>query len=296
MSHAAIALTRLGGVASFAELRAEVGRRRVRSALASGLIVRTAPHTYALPGADRDRVAAVELGGAVGLVTAALAYGWKVKQIPDRPTVYVRPNRNVSPIMRKGVDLRWADLSSSEIDRRITDPARTVIDCARFLAFDEALSVADSALRAGDVEHGELIFAAERSPRTGRTRARRVAEAASPLAANPMESVLRAICLEIKGLDPQPQIWVGDVGRADLVDPRRHLVIEAESMEHHGSLQGYRKDVRRYTAFVRLGYVVLRFCWEDIMFRPDYVRDTVQQVMGDSSQRPWQRDVGRLAA
>lgn len=296
MSRAAIALSRLGGVATHAELLSEVGRRRIRSAVASGLIVRTAHQTYALPGVDRDRRSAVELSGALGLLSAARAYGWKVKQIPDRPTVYVRPNRNISPAMRAGVDLRWASLSQSEMARRITDPVRTVVDCARFLPSDEALAVADSALRSGEVERAELVLAAERAPRTGRARARRIAETASPLAANPMESVLRALCLGIHGLDPQPQIWVGEAGRADIVDVRRRLVIEAESMEHHGTLDGYRKDVRRYTEFVRLGFLVLRFCWEDIMFRPDHVRETICHVMNDWPERPRRRDVGGAAA
>jgi hypothetical protein len=30
--------------------------------------------------------------------------------------------------------------------------------------------------------------------------------------------------------------------------------------------------VRRYTGFVRLGYAVIRFTWEDVMLRPGYVR------------------------
>jgi hypothetical protein len=50
----------------------------------------------------------------------------------------------------------------------VTDPVRTVIDCARDLPFDEALAVADSALRSGKVGPDALRQAAARSPRTGR--------------------------------------------------------------------------------------------------------------------------------
>lgn len=296
VSEAVVALSRLGGVASHRELCDEIGRRRIRTAVSAGLIVRTAAGTYAIPGVDAARRAAVELSGALGLASAALAHGWKVKRVPERPTIYVRPNRNINAAARRGIDLRWAALTPGESERRVTDPARTVIDCARFLPFDEALAIADSARRSGEVGERELIDAAERSPRTGRRSAIRVATHATHVADNPMESVLRAICLEIRGLDVCPQVRVGDIGRADLVDQRRGLVIEAESMEFHGTLEGYRRDVRRYTAFVRCGYLVLRFCWEDIMLRPDYVRETIVDVLDGWHSRPPQRDARGLAA
>ncbi|HWU32258.1 MAG TPA: DUF559 domain-containing protein, partial [Marmoricola sp.] len=138
--------------------------------------------------------------------------------------------------------------------------------------------------------------AAEVAPRTGRARAIRVATAATHEAANPMESVLRAICLGIPGLKVTPQCWVGTIGRSDLVDARRRLVIEAESMEHHGSRTGYRRDVRRYTRMVRERHLVLRFCWEDIMLTPKDVEDTICDVMTwwpPPSARAVQPDFGR---
>lgn len=231
-----VALTRLGGVASHAELVSAAGRSALRSAVDAGLIVRTATGTYGVPDADRARLAALKLNGALTLTSAALAYGWKVKELPPQPSVWVPRTRRVSADRREGIDIRWGALTPRELARRRTDPARTVVDCARFLPFDAALAVADSALRSGDVGPIGLLEAAELSPRTGRARAIRVATCATPEAANPMESVLRALCLEIDGLDVLPQQWVGDVGRADLVDPDRRLVIEAESMEFHGSL------------------------------------------------------------
>ena len=276
---AVIALTRLGGVASHAELVNAAGRSALRAALDAGLIVRAATGTYGVPDADRARLAALKLNGALGLTSAALAYGWKVKDLPAAPTVWVPRNRRVSPHRRHGIDVRWGSLTTGELSRRRTDPARTVVDCARFLPFDEALAVADSALRSGEVGPIGLLEAAEMAPRTGRSQAIRVAGAATHEADNPMESVLRAICLDIKGLQVLPQQWVGDVGRADLVDRARRLVIEAESMEFHGSLAGYRRDVRRYTGFVGERHLVLRFCWEDIMLRPAAVTAAIEEVL-----------------
>ncbi len=101
---------------------------------------------------------------------------------------------------------------------------------------------------------------------------------ASELAANPFESVLRDIALDVPGLDVRPQGWVGRAGRADLVDERLLIAIEADSFEHHGAPDLFRRDVRRYTEFARLGWVVIRFVWEDVMHRPDRVRRHLWEV------------------
>lgn len=236
-----------------------------------------------MPEVAASRLAAVRLHGALSLTSAAIEHGWKVKDVPTRPIVCVPGNRNVAPASRRAVVVRRDSLSADERVAHVTSPLRTVIDCARFLDFDEALAVADSALRGGDVGPLELIGAAERAPRTGRAKAVRVAEAATHLADNPMESVLRAICLGIRGLDVDPQVWVTPSERVDLADVSRGLIIEAESYEFHGAHDRYLRDVRRYTEFVRAGWVVLRFSWEDIMLRPDSVRSVIVDVL----RAPW---------
>ena len=106
-----------------------------------------------------------------------------------------------------------------------------------------------------------------------------MARAVDGRAANPFESVLRAIAEEIPGLEVEPQQWVGGVGRVDLLSRRNNLIIEADSWEFHGG-RALSRDVRRYTCFVRLGYAVLRFTWEEVMFRQDYVRDVLTTMVG----------------
>ena len=272
-------LTRLGGVASRAELEAALGRTELELAVAAGDVRRVGQGVYALPQADRDQVAVKRLTGALGLTSAAMAHGWKVRVPPDRPMIWVPRTRKVSASRREGVDLRWGALTAAELAAGVTTPARTVIDCARFLEFDDALAVADSALRSKHVTPEELRAAAEASPRTGRAKVLAVVAAADGRAANPMESGLRGICRRIPNLDVEPQVKVGDIGRADLVDRGRRLVIEAESMEHHGTRTKYRKDVRRYTAMVGARHLVLRYCWEDIMFAADDVRASIESVL-----------------
>jgi hypothetical protein len=40
--------------------------------------------------------------------------------------------------------------------------------------------------------------------------------------------------------------------------------------------------VRRYTLLVADGWQVLRFTWEDVMFRPDWVRQVLRRVVADA--------------
>ena len=84
--------------------------------------------------------------------------------------------------------------------------------------------------------------------------------------------MLRAIALEVPGLCVVAQQRVGHIGCVDLLDHRLGLVIEAESYQWHSSRTALARDVRRYTWCARLGYTVVRFTWEEVMFQPDYVR------------------------
>ena len=106
---------------------------------------------------------------------------------------------------REGVRLHWADLTAAEVSARLTSPLRTVLDCTRVLPFDEALAVADFALRSGRVSKTALGAAAAATRGTGSSAVRRVARHADHRAVNPLESVLRALALEA-GLDLTPQL------------------------------------------------------------------------------------------
>lgn len=276
------ALNRLGGVASLGELLGPTTRARLRTAVAHGRVVHLKHDRYGLVDLSSDQRTAVAAGGVVSHLSAALAWGWKVKHPPLQTHVTVphgarRPTQDVA--------LHWSRLDDSEVRRGVTSQVRTVVDCARGLPFDEALAVADSALRGGEVDRHQLMLAAEASPRTGRSRAIAVVEAANPLAANPFESVVRAIALGVPGLTVKPQGEVAGVGIVDLLDERLGIVVEAESFEFHSSNAALRRDVNRYTRCVRLGLTPVRFLWEQAMFQPEYVRQVLLDVTTMSEVR-----------
>jgi very-short-patch-repair endonuclease len=254
-----------------------ITRAQARDALAAGAVVVLPRRQVALPSLEADRTAAAAVGGTISHLSAALDHGWKVKAPPAKPTITV-PRRRRLPDDLPEMELHWADLPDAAVAEGVTTPAQTVIDCSRAYDFDVALCVADSALRSEVVTRDELVVAAKDSPRTGRAHAFRVARQASGLAANPFESVLRAIALDVPGLQVRPQGWIGNAGRADLVDDRLMIAIEADSWEHHGTRETFKHDVRRYAEFARRGWVVVRFLWEDVMRQPHRVHRHLAQV------------------
>lgn len=166
--------------------------------------------------ADRGQPARVAraLRGVLGLESAAIWHHWAVKEEPLLPVVLVARGRIITDADRRIADVRRTDLPPSDVLGIATSPLRTALDCARSLLDDAALAVADAALRAGDLDRDELLIAARESPRTGRSRAVRVAEAADPRAATAFESVVRAISHDVPGLDLVPQVPVLPRGHA----------------------------------------------------------------------------------
>lgn len=265
-------LHRLGGVAQRRTLVRLTSRRRVERALAAGDVRRATAGTYALPTAHEALLRATEVHGVVSHRSAAAWWGWELKTQPTIPDVTVRKGTRVTG-SRRG--LHVTDLPRDDVRDAVTSPERTLVDCLRTLPYDEALAVADSALRHLALTPSGLraLAASVRGP--GAPAVRQVARDARGEAANPFESVLRALATEA-GLDVRPQVAIRHAGesvRPDLVDVDRKLVLEADSFAWHGSRGALRRDARRYNWLVSHGWTVLRFAYEDVMQDPAYVRD-----------------------
>jgi len=267
----------LGGIATRKALLQHADRVDVDRALAAGEIVAAARGRYALPVTDEAVRLAHAMSGVLSLTSAALHHGWEVKTSPDKPHILVPTKRKVSPDLRSAVHLHRGDLLAEEISGIATSREVTLQQCMRSLPFDEALSVADSALR-----HGEppatlrRIAVTARGP--GARQVRRVADAADGDAANPFESTLRAVSRDVPGLHVQAQRLVVTrrfTARPDLVDVDLGVILEADSFEWHGDRAALRRDAKRYNLLVIDGWIVLRFAWEDVMFEQDYVRDVL---------------------
>lgn len=280
----------LGGVCSWRELRRAVPWRSIAPAVAQGAVVRAGRGVYALPCADEGRVAAARITGTVSHRTAAMLHGWKVKRAPELPDVTLPRHRKLRQGVKDVATVHWRDLDTAEATGGVTTPVRTVIDCCLDLPFDEALAIFDSALRNGlsrlRVREAALLL----GPRQ-RRRVLHVARLASPRAANPFESVLRAIALQVPGLTVEPQLAIrydGFFAQVDLGDESLRIVLEADSFEFHTQRRDFDRDCRRYDELVARDWLVLRFTWEQVMFDPDWVARIITDVVRLSRGRPGQ--------
>lgn len=271
-------LAQRGGVARSADLLASTTRRRLAAAVASGDVVRLTRGRYALPDADRALTRAAQLGGVASHLSAALIHGWEVLEAPTRPWVTVPPKAKIRD--RRGVHLAYAEVDG----RDVTGCLRTVVDCARRLPFAEALAVADSAVRQGDVDPIALAGEAAAVRGKGAARARLVARHADGRAANPFESALRAIALGA-GLDVEAEAQGaieagGRILHPDLVDREHRLVIEAESWTWHGGRAAFERDCWRYTVVTLADWRVLRFTPGQVRHEPAWIVDCLRAAVG----------------
>lgn len=286
---------RLGGVCSWRELRRAVPWRTIGPAVAHGTVVRAARGVYALPSADAGRVAAARITGTVSHRTAAMLHGWKVKQPPPLPDVTLPRHRKLRAGTKQIATIHWRDLDSADVMGGLTTPVRTVLDCCLDLPFDEALAIFDSALRAG-VRRRDVQEAALRLGPRQRKKVLRLARLATPRAANPFESVLRAIALQVAGLSVVPQFAIrydDFFAQVDLADEEIRIVLEADSYEFHAQRRDFDRDCRRYDELVARDWLVLRFTWEQVMFDPVWVARVITDVVAVRTRRRVPRP-GRL--
>lgn len=282
-----------GGFATRAALVSATSRLDVDRALAAGEVVADGRGRYVTRETDDAVRKAHALSGVLCLTSAALYLGWEVKTAPDEPHVAVARNRRVRPAQRRGVNVHWLDLAVEDVtDGIATDVETTLLHCLTRLPRDEALTIADSALRHG-VPPGTLRRVARSAQGPGARQARWVVEHADGDAANPFESCLRDITYDVVGLHVQAQRTISGTRatvRPDLVDRDLGIVLEADSWEWHGERAALARDARRYNLLVVDGWLVLRFAWEDVMGDRDHVlsvlRAAVALVTGHAYRRP----------
>jgi very-short-patch-repair endonuclease len=275
------ALTAFGGCARRSQLRSAVSRRRLDAAVRRGEVVKVG-RTYSLPPSDGAARAAREVHGISSHLSAARRHGFALPPGDPGEDVLVPPRakrRNVPETVR----LHFGGSTEAERRAGCTDPVHTVVLCLRDLSTRDALSVGDSALRSGAVTWEDLSAAVHSVRGPGSRLARSRLALLDARAENAFESSCRAILLDagITGFRPQVTIthrgrWVG---RVDLADRARKVLIECEGFETHGPRRAFARDLTRHTLLVAAGWRPLRLLWEQVMFEPEWVLGVVHDTI-----------------
>lgn len=268
------ALQQCGGVASHRRLRGlGVTGYQIWAGVVQGRVEKVQRGVYAVVEADPTMLALVRSGGIVSCAAAARQHGLPLLA-PWPPHITVARNRAYTQFPGGRVHRR--DLAAHEHDGLCTSLLRTVLDCGRELPLREAVVVIDGALGRG-LDAPAVAAAARAASGPGAGALRHAVGLADDRAESPLESLLRLLAAPLGELGLQ--VWFAGVGRVDMVLDG-WLVLEADGFEHHSRRQEYRADRRRANALAEQGCALLRFSYEDLVFRPDYVRATIQAALG----------------
>lgn len=212
--------------------------------------------------------------------------------------VHVTRDRRGGGVRRSFVFVHGSPLS--EEDRVIVDGlavtslARTAVDLARTLPYDQAVAVADAAGAAG-ADPARLVDALDQARRWyGAPQARRVLAFADPRSESVGESFSR-IRLREAGLPvPDLQLEVFDetgrlLGRSDFAWPEHRTLGEFDGRVKYGRLrrpgesveEAVHREKVREDAFRDHGWQVARWIWDDLA-RPQIIAERIRRAFARS--------------
>ena len=265
---------------------------QVRRGLRSGELLLVRPgvligrRRLELGGTNRVHPLAIEIALA-GLRGGSQAYAClgsaaavhKISRLgrsPERVRLY---RERGGPWRDRDVAVLVCGLPRSHLERvdgiPCTTRSRTAVDLARWVTFRSAVVVMDSALRLGSSpsELSAVITHCTRWP--GIRKARRAAAFADGQAQTPIESISRVAFAEL-GL-PRPALQVplpsvhDLVGIVDFYWEEYGVIGEADGLLKYDDPAALRAEKLRQEALEALGYIVVRWTWEDIWRRPEWV-------------------------
>lgn len=250
------------GVATYSQLRATGLRRsQIDQLVSAGRLNRVRRGWYALPAADPEVVRAVRAGGSLSCVSALRRYGvW----VPASDRLHVRMSEHHRSSIATA-DFRVCG-AGRDTPTEAVDPLQIALLTAIPCLDDEGIVVVlDSLrnLRLFSLHELEVLLAAH-SGRVRRLLAMTVANSESGT-----ETMVR-FRLRRKRIKVRCQVLVPGVGRVDLLVGDR-LVLEVDSREHHTGQSGYTRDRERDRKLVRLGYVVVRLTYAQVVYGWDEV-------------------------
>ncbi|MHA7246374.1 type IV toxin-antitoxin system AbiEi family antitoxin domain-containing protein [Arthrobacter tecti] len=252
-----------GGVCRRRDLvAAGISARKLQRALEQRRVAKARRGIYALPDADRGRIAAAAMGGELACISAAERLNLWVLRKPTLLHVCFDQARQVGP-----------DVRVHRAARPVT-PLLICLQVMRCLPELDALCIVESAVVRRLVSLEQL-----RSSTGGKRDAplRRIISLVDPHSQSILETVARYPLREA-GLAVQSQVYVKGVGRLDLfVDGI--LGIEADGREYHSGPVEFEEDRRRWNLLTVGGVPVLRVTRGQVVDRPEAYLKMVRQTL-----------------
>lgn len=173
----------------------------------------------------------------------------------------------------------------------VTSVARTILDCARLMPRDQAVVMADYALRRGLTKEADLRAGLERVAGPGVSRARTVLTLADKRSESVGESRTRLICGDA-GIAVTPQVWLREAdgtkfARVDLMVDGLPVVIEFDGVGKYvqdddevpvdPAVKHWEEKLRR-ERIEDHGYLVVNIYW-DMLDNPELVVAKIRRAI-----------------
>lgn len=205
---------------------------------------------------------------AASHLTAAALHGFA----GEHGAVHVTVPPTIGLRRRPGVVLHRNGLSSERVvrigDLFVTDPLRTVVDCARILPNDDAVAVGDAALWARQFSTAELTAELGALPRVrGVGRVETALRQCRYGAQSRQETVLRMACVQAGLPEPALQVPVATFHGLCFVDlgwPEHRVCAEYDGREPHSGAAQFARDRQRWRGLEAAGWRVLPFTAQDL--------------------------------
>jgi Protein of unknown function (DUF559) len=272
-----------------------VSRQRRRTLVAHRVLVPVAPTVYrhaAWPQSWEQAALAATLAAGEGAVVShgAAAVLWRFDGV-QRGAITVtvpagRRPRSVPAAVHRSVDLVSADIQPRCLIPRTT-PARTLIDLAPSVSENQLDQALDGAERDGLVWRPHLRWRLDELRRHGRRGPGQLLALLDRTEGRPLgDSWLEQQAIRLIGQAglPAPLCQVhlrtgGAIARVDLIWPDARLIVEVDGHGTHATRRQRQAAAERAARLGLAGWRIVRFTYEDIVERPEYVLDTIRRYL-----------------
>ena len=258
------------GVAHSSQIYAAgFSKKAVSASVRSGRMLRVRRSWLVLRGCDPARLAAARVGGRLTCISAARALElWA----PAHDETHVAVSPNSARFDATGIRVHWSDGPAPHADRAATDPLVNVLfHVARCQPLRDALAVWESALNKEMIRPDELAQVSWHSDA-----ANTLAVLASDLSDSGLETHFLDLMRRI-GIRVRQQVWI-DGRPVDAVIGDR-LIVQLDGFAFHSSAASRRRDIAADVRLRLLGYTVLRFDYQQVLFRPETVQEAIRMAV-----------------
>ena len=255
-----------------------------------GLLINTA-HAGVYRAAGAPDTPGAQAWAAVLGTRAVLSYlsaaAWWGLPVEQDGRIHVTRRARQRLLTHKLVRIHRTLLAPEAVTTRfgllVTTRTETLLDCLGWLSVPAARNLLDRAFQQLWLAPGDIERRLDEQPgRWGNKQLARLLRESRPGAEAESERRLQRL-LEQAGITGwkgnYPIVVAGRRFRLDVAFPGLRLDVEVDGWAYHRTKEQRQADAERDNLLTQAGWRVLRFTWEDVRDRPDYVLGMIRSVL-----------------